>query len=175
MVGGSKSLRQSPRFLPSVYTSCIILWPWVWIRHVYGGIVPLMIWSCYMAHLKKGILAFCNGPDQISPKKYRALPEERNPLWGGFLLMLLLPSKMCCAMLSCFSCVWLFATLWTIACQAPVSWDSLGRNTLLQGTQGSNPHLLRLLNCRRFFTAELAGKAAFEDREDQMVRTSSRT
>ena len=153
MVGGSKSLRQSPRFLPSVYTSCIILWLWVWIRHVYGGIVPLMIWSCYMAHLKKGILAFCNWPDQISPKKYRALPEERNPLWEGFLLMLLLPSKMCCAMLSCFSCVWLFATLWTIACQGPVSMG-LSRQEYpppgdpgIKPTSPAAPELQAILHC----------------------------
>ena len=26
------------------------------------------------------------------------------------------------------SCVWLFATLWTVACQAPRPWDSLGKN-----------------------------------------------
>ena len=57
-------------------------------------------------------------------------------------------------MLSCFSHVWLFATLWTVAHQALLSWDSLGKNTrvsyhfLLQGifpTQGSNPHLLHLM------------------------------
>ena len=50
-----------------------------------------------------------------------------------------------------FSHVWLFATPWTVARQAPLSWDSLGKNTgmgrqtLLQGIfliQGSNPHLL---------------------------------
>ena len=174
MVGGSSSLRQSPRFFPSVFTYYIILWPWLWMRHVYGGIVTFVIWLRYMAHLKKGILAFCNWPDQIGPKKYWALPEERNPLWGGFLLLLLLPSKMCCAMLSCFSGVWLFATLWTIACQAPVSMGFSRQEYPPPGTQGSNPHLLWLLNCRQFFTAEPAGKATFEDR-DQMVRTSSRT
>ena len=54
-------------------------------------------------------------------------------------------------MLNCFSCVQFVATLWTIARQAPLSWDSPGKNTgvdcnaLLQGifpTQGSNPSLL---------------------------------
>ena len=58
-------------------------------------------------------------------------------------------------MLSCFSCVWLFATLWTVAHQAPLSVDSPGKNTgvgshfLLQGifmTRGLNPHLLCLLH-----------------------------
>ena len=55
--------------------------------------------------------------------------------------------------LSCFSCVWLFATLWTVArplCQ----WSSSGKNTglgchvLFQGifpTQRSNP---RVLHCQ---------------------------
>ena len=31
--------------------------------------------------------------------------------------------------LSCFSCVQLFATLWTVAIQAPLSMDSSGKNT----------------------------------------------
>ena len=31
--------------------------------------------------------------------------------------------------LSCFSCVQLFATLWTVAHQAPLSWDFPGKNT----------------------------------------------
>ena len=34
-----------------------------------------------------------------------------------------------CAVLSHFSCTWLFATLWTRACQAPPSRDSPGKNT----------------------------------------------
>ena len=55
--------------------------------------------------------------------------------------------------LSRFSRVWLCATLWTVACQAPLSigfsstW--VGCRALLQGicpTQGSDPCLLRLLH-----------------------------
>ena len=62
--------------------------------------------------------------------------------------------SMCCE-LSCFSHVWHFATPWTIAHQALLPWDSLGKNTgvdchgLLQGifpTQGLNPHLFCLLH-----------------------------
>ena len=54
-------------------------------------------------------------------------------------------------MLNCFSCVHFVATLWTIARQAPLSWDSPGKNTrvgchfLLQEivpTQGSTSGLL---------------------------------
>ena len=53
------------------------------------------------------------------------------------------------------SCVWLFETPWTVACQAPLSMEFPNNNTvvgchfLLQGifpTQGSNLHLL---NCRQ--------------------------
>ena len=54
-------------------------------------------------------------------------------------------------MLSCFSCVWLLATLWTVTARLLCPWDSPGKNTgvgchvLLQGiflTQESNPRLL---------------------------------
>ena len=56
------------------------------------------------------------------------------------------------------SCVQLFVTLWTVAHQAPLHGDSLGKNTgvdcqaLLQGifpTQGLNLRLLCLLGCRQ--------------------------
>ena len=61
-------------------------------------------------------------------------------------------------MLSCFSHVQLFATLWTIARQAPQSTGfcrqetGMGCHALLQGifqTEGLNPHLLKLLQCRQ--------------------------
>ena len=57
--------------------------------------------------------------------------------------------------LSHFSCVQLFATLWMVAHQAPLSIDFLGKNTrvgchaFLQGifpTRGSNQHLLCFLH-----------------------------
>ena len=57
-------------------------------------------------------------------------------------------------MLSHFSHVWLFVTLWTVATRLPFSWDAPGKNTqvdclaLLPGffpTQGLNPLLLCLL------------------------------
>ena len=60
----------------------------------------------------------------------------------------------CAYVPSDFSCVWLFATLQTVAHHASPSWDFAGKNTgvdfhaLLQGifpTKGLNPHLLRLL------------------------------
>ena len=62
---------------------------------------------------------------------------------------------LCVYVLSHFSCVQLFATLWTVACQALCPWDSPGENSgvgcyaLLQGiflTQGLNPCLLCLLH-----------------------------
>ena len=60
-----------------------------------------------------------------------------------------------CVCAQSFSCVWLFATPWTVACQAPLSMEFPGKNTgvgchfLLQGlfpTQGWNQCLLLLLN-----------------------------
>ena len=63
--------------------------------------------------------------------------------------------SLCACMLSHFSRVRLFATLWTVACRLLCPWDSPGKNTgvgchaLLQGTfltQGSNPCLLSLLH-----------------------------
>ena len=53
------------------------------------------------------------------------------------------------------SCVWLFVTPWTVACQAPLSWNFLGKNTevgcrvLFQGifpTQRLNLHLVQFLH-----------------------------
>ena len=61
-------------------------------------------------------------------------------------------------MLSCFSRVRLFATLWTVVHQACSPWDFAGKKTgmgfhfLLQGiflSQGLNPCLLCLLYCRQ--------------------------
>ena len=61
----------------------------------------------------------------------------------------------CVCVLSCFSRVQLFATLWTAAHQAPLPWGPPDENTgvgchaLLQGIfpiQRSNSHLLCLLN-----------------------------
>ena len=65
------------------------------------------------------------------------------------------PTCVHAGMLSPFSCVRLFATLWTVTARFLFPWDSPGKNTgvgshvLLQGiflTQGSNPHLLHLLH-----------------------------
>ena len=64
-------------------------------------------------------------------------------------------------MLSRFSYVWLFATLWTVAHQAPLSLGFPGKNTgvdchaLRQAifpTQESNPHLLCLTLADGFFS-----------------------
>ena len=63
-------------------------------------------------------------------------------------------SDVCTCELSHFSCARLFLTLWTVACQAPLSLGCSSKNTgvgchfLLQGifpTWGSNPCLLFLL------------------------------
>ena len=63
--------------------------------------------------------------------------------------------------LSHFSCVWLFATLSTVACQTPLSMEFPSQqywsecHALLQGiflAQGSNPHHLCLLLAGELFT-----------------------
>ena len=62
---------------------------------------------------------------------------------------------MCACVLSHFSRIQLFETLWTVVYQTPRPWDSPGKNTgvvchaFLQGiflAQGSNPRLLHLLH-----------------------------
>ena len=66
--------------------------------------------------------------------------------------------SMCACILSCFTCVQLFVSLWIVAHQAPLSmgfprqeyWS--GVHALLKGifpTQRTNPHLLWLLHCRQ--------------------------
>ena len=72
-------------------------------------------------------------------------------------------------MLGRFGCVPLFATLWTVACQALCPRDSPGKNpgvgcqALLQGafpTQGLNPRLMSPAPAGRFFTTSTAWEAA---------------
>ena len=80
--------------------------------------------------------------------------EGRLCIWQPGWSLAGLPCLHMCV-LSRFSHVWLFVTIWTIACQTPLSMDSLGKNTgvgchfLLQGiflTQGSNSCLFCLLH-----------------------------
>ena len=74
-----------------------------------------------------------------------------------FLHLLQLPKFRCVCVQSHFSRVRIFATLWTVACQAPLSMGILQARILewvapLQGiipTQGSNLCLLWLLHCRQ--------------------------
>ena len=62
-----------------------------------------------------------------------------------------------CSYIDGLSCVQFFATLWTVACQAPLSMGSFGNtgvggHFLFQGislTQGRTPRLLHLLHWRR--------------------------
>ena len=60
-------------------------------------------------------------------------------------------------MLSCFSCVWLFATLWTVACRLLCPWDSPGKNTgvgchaLLQGSSRTSNQTCISWIAGRFF------------------------
>ena len=72
--------------------------------------------------------------------------------------------------LSCFSCVQLFATLWTVACQAPLSLE-FSRQEFWSGLPFpspwglSNPGIEPVCLCsfisRRFFTAEPVGNPKY--------------
>ena len=81
---------------------------------------------------------------------------EEGGKWSYMIVRLKLFTRNGVCMLSCLSCVWLLATPWSVACQAPLSMEFSGKNTgvgchsLLQGiflTQRSNP---RLLPCMQF-------------------------
>ena len=75
---------------------------------------------------------------------------------------------MCCAVLSRFSHVWLFASLWTIAHQAPMSMG-FSRQKYWNGlpfpspgiflTQGSNLHLKSLALTSRLFATSTTSKS----------------
>ena len=63
-------------------------------------------------------------------------------------------NKKCVRECRCFSRVGLYATPWTVACQAPLSIEFFKQEChfLLQGifpTQGLDPHLLHFLPCRQ--------------------------
>ena len=106
---------------------------------------------------------------------FMGLPVTFLSYWGVFIVFentLSVPvvfqcnCMTCACILSHFSCVWLFATSWTVACQAPL-WDSPGKNTgvgcyfLLQGifpTQESNLSLMSPALAGRFFTTSVTWK-----------------
>ena len=75
-------------------------------------------------------------------------------------------------MLSHFSCVWLLASLWTVAPRFLCPWHSPGKNTgeschaLLQGiflTQGLNLHHLQLLHCTQIIYPSATREAHMTD------------
>ena len=81
-------------------------------------------------------------------------------------------------MLSRFSCVQLFATLWTVARQAALSIGSPGKNTgvdchaLLQGTfltQGLNLYLISPALAGRFFTTRTTWEAQMKKITQNLV------
>ena len=83
-------------------------------------------------------------------------------------------------MLSHFSCVWFFATLWTIADRLLCPWDTSGKNAgmdcciLLQGiflTRKSNPYLLCLLHWQAGSLPPVSpGKPGLQSTGSQRVR-----
>ena len=91
------------------------------------------------------------------------IPDFWGSAFSFSLLSMILVMGLSCAMLSCFSCVWLCATLWIVACQAPLPmgfskqeyWSGLScplpwiQGSRIFPIQGSNLHLLNLLHCRQ--------------------------
>ena len=87
--------------------------------------------------------------------KTRSMIIYRNQVFITKPLLNKCKDHLCVHVLSHFSHVWLFETLWTVSYQAPLTMGSPDKNTgvgchaLLQGifsTQGLNPHLSCLLH-----------------------------
>ena len=134
-----------------------------------GSILPLcksaqlipLCGLCNINHETKNKISMESMVKNSTPCSISWMTHECNLSLQGFFCLFALKMffkfyiGVCTCMLSCFSRVWLFETLWTIACQAPLCpWDSPGKNTgvgchaLLQRifpTQGQNPHLLCLM------------------------------
>ena len=107
-------------------------------------------WYILFSHLRKLRFReakwFARGPKLIHGARTKTISYSRVLSYCPLL-------PLCCAVLSRFSCVWLFVALWTVAHQAPLSMDSPGKNTgvgchaFLQeifSTQVSNPCLSHL-------------------------------
>ena len=86
---------------------------------------------------------------------WKSQKQTRPIYWAEWKWKSTISRSECCAVLSHFSRVWLFATPWTVATSLLCPWDSPGKNTgggcraLLQGifpTQGLNLSLLCLLH-----------------------------
>ena len=74
-----------------------------------------IMWQYSFLQCYQHIEIFCN-----SPRKFKSHCHYlwNNLCWGyGWSETLYI----LCTVLRCFSCVWLFATLWTVPCQAPLS------------------------------------------------------
>ena len=136
--------------LVAISTSRIRSWflntVWLWEK-------PLGNWLFHGVGLILSRASF-QSREQSSYKDCRSKSPEANlksPLARDGTTWALI--SMC--VLSHFSCVWLFETLWTVAARLLCPWDSPGKSSgvgglfLLQGifpTQGSNPYLLHVLH-----------------------------
>ena len=110
---------------------CCTMYQYFFKKHFIYFLTTQCSVACRISILWPGIEP---GPWQYYKKSTKSLP------------------LVCARMLSCFSRVELFGTLWTVACQSPLSVDSPGKNTgvgchvllhVIFPTQGLNPHLLR--------------------------------
>ena len=90
-----------PTYYPNQFSPNLL-----WLATSYRNV--LTPWSCSHIYL-------CSFSSSLYIEKMAYFTQLRTKLGseGSVLHM--------CAVLSCFSCVWLFATLRTVACQAPLS------------------------------------------------------
>ena len=123
-----------------------------------AGSLQCLIHSCQDPEIRGGesrLLGFSGPVRRVRPQAESRVPGLETGGWRSGARPGLGNEFTNVCMLSCFSHVRLFSTLWTIVCQSLLSWDSAGKNTgvgchaLLQGIfpmQGLNPHLLHILH-----------------------------
>ena len=111
-----------PCFLNRMPHSWVPLLPWyrAWVSSVTRwpqGIIPASVSTLKTLPYPTGLARYATA--------YSYTEQSRTVLlldFKSFLHLILSPSRLLCAcLLNCFSCVLRFATLWTVACQAPLS------------------------------------------------------
>ena len=144
-----------------------------------GSLVGCRLWGCRVGHDWSDLAAAAAAGAQsfnlrthLSPQNKPYLQQRSlsipSPLssWKPLIYFLFISTCMC--MLSCFSHVWLFATIWTVACQAPLSmgfsrqeyWNRLPCH--LSGiflTQGLIPHFMSPKSAEGFFITSVTWEA----------------
>ena len=137
----------APGFLASVVISLSILH--LPLPHPVCLPTPSLFWKSFCCSHWWPLFHWCN--EHFQSSSFLIFHQH-----GAMAHSLRFKTPFC--MLSHFSCVWLFETLWNVACQVPQSMEFSrqecwsGSHSLLQGifpTQGSNLCLLWFLHCRQ--------------------------